>query len=90
MPIEPITFGDARDIVAILHLDKKSLEFIAYALPYNDGFSRECFKVLDEIQKAEDLKRSQPRLGIRLAFKETKDGLVYPGLEVVTIPGEEN
>jgi len=88
MPIEPIVFGDARDVVAILHLDKKSLEFIAYALPHNDGFTKEFFKVLNEIEKLEEFKRSQPRLGIRAIMKPDNRGRYLPSLEVVIIEPE--
>lgn len=47
----PYEFGMAQNVVAVLNLDRAALEFICYALPPNDEFTKDCFKALDEIDK---------------------------------------
>lgn len=51
---EPIVFGDARNIVAVLHLSKEGLEDLAHAFSPSDGFSRECYQVLEQVYRGEE------------------------------------
>ena len=48
---DPIPFGDANEIVAVLYLNRESLEFIANELPIGDGFTRMVFEALEEVDR---------------------------------------
>ncbi len=49
----PIEFGDTRNIVAVLRLDRQSLEWLESVIPSGDSFSKECRKVIEEIDARE-------------------------------------
>ena len=47
----PHEFGMVHNVVAVLRLDLEALEFICYALPRKDEFTKDCFKALEEVEK---------------------------------------
>ncbi len=71
--IKPVEFGDARDVVAILHLSRQGLEALMYAFSPLDLFSKECRDVLMEVDKrVEDREKwleDQPGLAIVIVRK---------------------
>ena len=48
---EPYKFGMAQNVVAVLHLDRELLEFIAYSISSNDMFAKDCWAALAEVDK---------------------------------------
>lgn len=49
---KPIEFGDAQNVVAVLHLSRESLEDIACQFSVDDSFSKECWAVIEQLDKA--------------------------------------
>ena len=79
----PINFGDARNVVATLHLNREALEDLCYAYGPTDGFSRECFKVLDEVDVilADEAERRENAPGVCVMLKD-REGNAVTGLVI--------
>ena len=62
--MKPIEFGDASDVVAVLHLSRQSLEDLSYAYKSSDGFSQDCFRALAEVDAVLKARKNGPGVAI--------------------------
>ena len=54
-----IHFGDVKGVVAVLHMNRETLEFIFNELPLRDGFTLEIGKILDELDRRREAERDE-------------------------------
>jgi hypothetical protein len=51
---KPLQVGVAQNVVAEISCDREALEWIAYALPQGDGFTKDLHAALAEVDRAEE------------------------------------
>ena len=79
--MRPIEFGDARDVVATLHLSRQSLEDLSYAYPSSDGFSRDCMRILTEVDAVLEARKNGPGIALVIDMETRMPRLVITNVE---------